>query len=201
MQKHTIDFSLQAFPTLDLVSIILPNLRTALWGFWHPLVAILQHRFKVLQKNSPFLDAFWLLYATQFYSLDPCFLHHPSASTPHIYFYFELHYYSAKSLAQRNSSTTSPIVWTRRKYQKELATLLLHSPPYLTFHHQLRKPFFNAVAPSTIHRLAQFLFSITHEQTKLPTHTLLALAMNIFPPQACKKLTTNENKKTKKMKP
>ncbi len=108
MQKHTIDFSLQAFPTLDLVSIILPNLRTALWGFWHPLVAILQHRFKVLQKNSPFLDAFWLLYVTQFYSLDPCFLHHPSASTPHIYFYFKLHYYSAKSLAQRNSSTTSP---------------------------------------------------------------------------------------------
>jgi hypothetical protein len=76
--------------------------------------------------------------------------------------------------------------------------LLFHSPSYLTFHCQLRKPFFNAVAPSTIHRSAQLMFSITHKQTKLPTHAFLAAAMDIFLPQACKKLTVNENNKAKK---
>jgi hypothetical protein len=120
--------------------------------FLAPILAVvLQHRFKVLQqKSSPFPDASWLLYAIQFYNSNPFFLHHPLASTPHIYPYFEIHYYSSKSLAQRNSSTTNPIVW-RRKYQKECATLLLHSPFYLTFHCQLCEPFFNAIVPSTIH--------------------------------------------------
>ncbi len=83
-----------------------------------------------------------------------------------------------------------------KKYQKELATLFLHSP-YLTFHRQLHKPFFNVVTPSTIHRLTQLLFFITHKQTKLPTHAFLIAAMDIFPLQACKKLMANENKKTK----
>jgi hypothetical protein len=36
MQEYITNFYLQAFPTFDLVSIILPNLRTPLWGFWHP---------------------------------------------------------------------------------------------------------------------------------------------------------------------
>ncbi|CAN5951312.1 unnamed protein product, partial [Sphagnum jensenii] len=30
--------------------------------------------------------------------MNPWFFHHPSTSTPHIDSYFELHYYSAKSL-------------------------------------------------------------------------------------------------------
>jgi hypothetical protein len=75
--------------------------------------------------------------------------------------------------------------------------LLLISPFYLTFPCQLRKPFFNADVPSTIHRLAQLLFFETHKQTKLPTHAFLVAAMDMFPPQACKKLTANENNKTK----
>jgi len=79
--------------------------------------------------------------------------------------------------------------------------LLLHSPSYLTFNHQLCKPFFNAAAPSTIHRSTHLMFSITHKQTKLSTHAFLATTMDIFPLEACKKLTTNENNKTKKMKP
>jgi hypothetical protein len=78
----------------------------------------------------------------------------------------------------------------------DLSSLPLNSLSYLTFHHQLRNPFFKAVTPSTIHRSAQLLFSITHKQ-KLPTHAFLAVAMDIFPLQACKKLTANENNKTK----
>jgi hypothetical protein len=41
------------------------------------------------------------------------------------------------------------------------------------------------------------MFSITHKQTKLPTHAFLATTIDIFSPQACKKLTINENNKTK----
>jgi hypothetical protein len=63
----------------------------------------------------------------------------------------------------------------KNSYQKP-ATLLLHFASYLTFHHQLRKPLFNAIAPSTIHRLVQVMFSITHKQTRLPTHAFLAIA-------------------------
>jgi hypothetical protein len=66
------------------------------------LTSVLQHRFKVLQQKFFFPKCIWLLYATQFYSSDPFFLHHPSTSTPHIYPYFEIYYYFAKSLAQQN---------------------------------------------------------------------------------------------------
>jgi hypothetical protein len=41
------------------------------------------------------------------------------------------------------------------------------------------------------------MFSITHKQTKLPTHAFLATIMDIFSPQACKKLIANENNKIK----
>jgi hypothetical protein len=46
----------------------------------------------------------------------------------------------------------------------------------------------------------QLLFSITHKQTRLPTHAFLVTVMEQFPPQACKKLMAIENNKTK-MKP
>jgi hypothetical protein len=36
------------------------------------------------------------------------------------------------------------------------------------------------------------------QTNKVPTHAFLVVAMDIFLLQACKKLTTNENKKTKK---
>jgi hypothetical protein len=53
MQEYTIDFSLQAFPTLDFVSFILPNLDTPL-RFLAPILAIvLQYKFKVLQQKVP----------------------------------------------------------------------------------------------------------------------------------------------------
>jgi len=90
---------------------------------------------------------------------------------------------------------------TKISYKEEHATLLLYSPFYLTFPCQLRKPSFNAITTSTTHDLAQLMFSITHKQTKLLTHAFLAIAMDIFPLEACKKLTTNENNKTKKTKP
>jgi hypothetical protein len=51
MQEYTIDFSLQAFPILDFVSFILPNLDTPL-RFLAPILAVvLQYRFKVLQQK------------------------------------------------------------------------------------------------------------------------------------------------------
>jgi len=114
--KNILQIFLQAFPTLDLVSLIFPNLRTPLSGFWHPLWQLFYNTYsRCCNKKFPFPKCILTLYATQFYSLDPCFLHHPSASSPHIYSYFKLHYYSAKSLAQRNSSTTNLVVWTRKK--------------------------------------------------------------------------------------
>jgi hypothetical protein len=47
----------------------------------------------------------------------------------------------------------------------------------------------------------QLLFSITQNQTNSPIHAFLVAAMDIFPPQACKKLTANENNKTKNWNP
>ncbi len=75
MQKYTTNFSLQILPTFDLVSFHSTQLKDTLLRFLTPTLAIvLQHRFKVLQqKNYPFLNAFELLFATQFYSSDPCF--------------------------------------------------------------------------------------------------------------------------------
>jgi hypothetical protein len=101
-------------------------------------------------------------------------------------------------LAQRNSSTTSPVIWTRKKNTKKnmppsSSILPLILPSTVNY----AQPFFNVVTPSTIHRSVQLLFSITHKQTKLPIHAFLATTMDIFPPQACKKLRANENKKMK----
>jgi hypothetical protein len=93
-----------------------------------------------------------------------------------------------------------PSSLNKKKYQKKPAPCFIHLPAYLTFHRQLHKPFFYVVAPFTIHCSAQFLFFITHKQTELPTHAFLAAVMDIFLPQACKKVTANENNKTK-MKP
>jgi hypothetical protein len=88
---------------------------------------------------------------------------------------------------------------TTRKfaYQKELVSFLLHIASYVYLVPSIPQTFFNAIISSTIHCLAQLLSSITHKQTELPTHVFLAAVMDIFPLQACKKVTANENNKTK----
>jgi hypothetical protein len=65
---------------------------------------------RIFNTGSPSPDDFCFLYAPSlfdFYDSDPSVLHHSSASSPHIYYYKDLHNYSAKLLAQRSSSTIS----------------------------------------------------------------------------------------------
>jgi hypothetical protein len=119
MQEYITNFSLQIFPTLDFVSLILPNLRTPLWGFWHPLCQLFYNiDLRCCNKKFPLFKCILIFICHSVLQLEPCFFHHPSTSTPQIYFYFELHYYSVKSLVQRISSMISPVVWTRKKYTR-----------------------------------------------------------------------------------
>jgi len=54
MQECTTNFSLQAFPTLDLVSSHSAQPKDTPFRFLAPILAIvLQHRFKVLQQKVP----------------------------------------------------------------------------------------------------------------------------------------------------
>jgi hypothetical protein len=74
---------------------------------------------------------------------------------------------------------TSLVVQTANKKKNSLekhVASLLHFASYLTFHRQLGKPLFNASTPSTIHSSVQILFSITHKQTRLPTHAFFTVA-------------------------
>jgi hypothetical protein len=59
MQKYTTYFSLQIFPTIDLVSSHSTQPKDTPLRFLTPtLAAVLQHKFKVLQqKNYSFPDA------------------------------------------------------------------------------------------------------------------------------------------------
>jgi hypothetical protein len=133
-------------------------------------------------KRSPSQMHLVFLYALISISSYFCCLHHSSTSTPHIiYPFLEQHVYSTKSMAQRSLAMTSLVVQTNNKkknsYQKKPTTLLLHSTSYLTFHLQLHKLIFNATSPSTIHSSVHIMFSITHKQTRLPTHVFLVVTM------------------------
>jgi hypothetical protein len=133
-------------------------------------------------KRSPSQMHLAFLYALISISSNFCCLHHSSTSTPHIIYHFlEQHVYFTKSMAQRSLAMTNLVVQTDNKkknsYQKKPTTLLLHSTYYLTPHPQLHKLLFNATAPSTIHSSVQIMFSITHKQTRLPTHVFLVAMM------------------------
>ncbi len=125
MQEYTIDFSLQAFPTLDLVPFILPNLRTP------TLAIVLQHRFKVLQQKFPLPTCILTSICHSALQLGPLLFSPSFKHQPLITILIFNYYYSAKSLPQQNSSMTS--LNKKKNTRKKPGTLLLHSFFYLTF--------------------------------------------------------------------
>jgi hypothetical protein len=87
---------------------------------------------------------------------------------------------------------------TSKSPTRKHPTFLLHTPSYAYLPPSILQTFFSAVAPYTIHHVAQLLSSITHKQTEQPTHAFLAIVMEKFPLQECKKVLANENSKTKR---
>jgi hypothetical protein len=144
------------------------------FDFYMPLNSAAQtHVFLIIPQHQPFISIFISNYTT-----------------------IQLSHYRIK-----NSSMTSPTIWTRRKIPKRTCHLappfsfLFYLPPsitqtFLQCNHSLHHPL--------------LLFSITHKQTKLPTHAFLATTTDIFPPQACKSwrlMKTIKQKKNKTLKP
>jgi len=92
MQEYTTNFSLQTFPTLDLVPFILPNLRTPLWGFWQPFWQLFYNiDSRYYYKKFPFPKCILTFICHLVLQLEPLlssssFKHQPLIAIP----YFEL---------------------------------------------------------------------------------------------------------------
>jgi hypothetical protein len=102
------------------------------------ITIVLQHRFKVLQQKFPLPKCILIFICHSILPLKPFI---SSSSFKHqslIAILTSNYYYFAKSLAQRNFSMTSPVIRTRKKYQKRTCSLVLpfsllsYLPPSIT---------------------------------------------------------------------
>ncbi len=148
-----------------------------LLDFYMPLRSIVRTlQFFIIPQHQPLISILTLIYTTILLSHQRSGVH--------------------QQLTQQSKNYNNKKI----SYQKELVTFLFHTASYAYLPPSIPQTFFNAIASSIIHRSTQNLSSITHKQIELPTHAFLAIVMDIFPLQECKKVTANENNKTK-MKP
>jgi len=142
-----------------------------------PLCSIAQAlQFFIILRHQPFISSFTLIWTTTLLSCR-----------------------RSKVL-----STTSLVVWkfkTKNPYQKELASFIFHIASYSYLLLSILQTFFNVVAPSAIHCLTQLLSSITHEQTRSPTHAFLATEIEWVFGISAQKLMAIDNNQTKRQNP